>query len=424
MLLELLVMLMLLVGAVFFALVRSSFYHVSHHRLEKLAREQNALPLYQAHVERHAEMSLAAGALTILFQTALVVLIAVVSRQMLDPRSVGAAFVAAAVIAFPTVALLVQGSSEVLSRVYAEQVVLAVTPLMAAMGKVFVPLCHLAGSLEQFLRGTADRTEKEVSARTVTDEILSAVTRAEKSGALPDHEAKMIRRVIGLADIEVTEVMTPRTEIAGIPADHTIEQAVDLALDKGHSRLPVYQNSLDNIVGIANIKDLAHELRAGSGRPLTDVMRHPYFVPENKKVADLLRELQSQKLSTAVVLDEYGGTAGLVTLEDIVEEVVGEIEDEHDWRPMTHLVHTDADTVEVTSRCPLEELNEALHLELPVSSEYDTVTGYALHVLGRIPQRGEEFESHGARFQVLEANARSVRCLKVTALPEPPEDFG
>jgi CBS domain containing-hemolysin-like protein len=214
--------------------------------------------------------------------------------------------------------------------------------------------------------------------------------------------------------------MTPRTEIIGIPADATYEDVRQTVIREGHSRMPVFEETIDNILGMLYVKDL---LRVESPETfdVREIMRKVPFVPETKSLRDLLREFQEQKVHIAIVADEYGGTAGIVTIEDILEELVGEIVDEYEVHEPEPIQRIDERTVDVDARVGVTELNDAIGLRLPEDAEYDTVGGFVFSHLGRIPEPGYSFEHDAVRITILEAEERRVVRLRVARILAPSE---
>ncbi len=236
----------------------------------------------------------------------------------------------------------------------------------------------------------------------------------------------MINAVIGLGQGRIHEVMVPRTAIVGLPADATFEEAIDLVVDEGHSRLPVYESSVDEIVGILYAKDLLAFLKrdATSPPPIRTLLRTPVFVPESMSVDDLLHEFQRRKVHLAVVLDEYGGTAGLVTIEDLLEEIVGEIQDEYDVEePM--VVRISDDEARVDGRASVDDLSELFGtpIALEDDDEYDTVGGLVFHRIGRIPRPGDTVDVDGLTLTVESTDGRRVGKVLVVRPPRDPDDM-
>jgi CBS domain containing-hemolysin-like protein len=246
------------------------------------------------------------------------------------------------------------------------------------------------------------------------DELKSLVELGEEAGVLEAEETEIIENIFSLGDTTVREIMVPRPDIVSLPADCDGEAALRAFEKSGFSRVPLYQESIDNIVGILYAKDLLESLRAGTAdvRP-RDLAREPLFVPETKKTDALFREMRERKVHLAIVIDEYGGTAGLVSIEDILEELVGEILDEHDIgeeKPIQTLA--DGSAI-VSARVGVEDLEQALNLDLP-EGEFDTVGGFCLSQLGRVPNVGDAIETEEATFTIQQVRGRRVVKVKVT----------
>jgi len=200
-----------------------------------------------------------------------------------------------------------------------------------------------------------------------------------------------------------------------IAVDGTVEAAVAKSTEHGLSRLPVYRTTPDSVIGVLYVKDLLPYItKKNAPPPLSKILRPPFFVPESKIVGHLLNEMKAKKIHMAIVLDEYGGTAGVATIEDILEEIVGEIEDEHEREATRDLVRINENAATVDGRTHIDDLNEAMHISVPESEEYETVSGLLFSHLGRVPAVGENMELNGVRLTVLEADSRRVNRVKVT----------
>jgi putative hemolysin len=251
-------------------------------------------------------------------------------------------------------------------------------------------------------------------------EILDAIQEGDTDGALGERERRMIHGVIELHEKEVGEVMTPRTEMVCVPASATLEEARQTIVEEGHSRIPIFEESIDNLLGVLYAKDL---LAIDSEQPfdLRQIMRRVPFIPESKSILELLREFQNSKVHLAIVLDEYGGTAGLVTFEDILEQVVGEIEDEYEEPQPEPIQKISDDVIEVDGRVHVDQLNRELGIELPEDDAYETVGGFVFSTLGKIPEPGEEFAVDNLRIRVTDAEARRINRVRLQVLPAEPE---
>ncbi len=255
------------------------------------------------------------------------------------------------------------------------------------------------------------------------EELRLIVERGGEQGVLEAEEEQMIQAVIELGDRRLHEVMVPRVEMVGLPADATLDQAIDAIIAEGHSRIPVYEESVDEIVGILYAKDLLPFLKPSAAeRPaVRSLLRPPVFVPESMSIDDLLHELQRRKVHIAIVLDEYGGTAGLVTIEDLLEEIVGEIQDEYDSEEPATVILSDTEA-RVDGLVSIEELGDLfdLELELDDEDEYDTVGGLIFHRLGDVPKPGDRVRIDGLTLTVESTDGRRVS--KVLAVREPSGD--
>ncbi len=255
------------------------------------------------------------------------------------------------------------------------------------------------------------------------DEIRALVESGEEQGVLHEQERDMIQGIFELGDKHVHDVMIPRPDIRGIDIETPGARVLEQVVAVGHSRIPVYEGTPDEIIGILYVKDLFRRLARGE----KDVSLRPYlrpaqFVPETKRVDELLAEMQRDKIHMAIVVDEYGGTAGLVTIEDLVEEIVGEIRDEYE--PEEELViPVSENEALMDGRVPFDDVREAFELDLPPSDDYDTLGGYIVHELGRLPRAGEEVRVGGVRFTVESVEGRRIRRVRVRReAPEPDEE--
>lgn len=260
------------------------------------------------------------------------------------------------------------------------------------------------------------------SAFVTEEEIRSLVDVGEEEGILKHQEKEMIQNIFEIDDIQVGEVMIPRIDIVAIDSESTIEEALNMIVDCGHSRIPVFKETIDNIVGILYAKDLlpfsflkceSDELRE---KTITELMRPAYYVPETKKANLLLKELQLKQTHIAIVLDEYGGTEGLVTIEDILEEIVGDIFDEYD-NEVDLIKKIDEYTYMIQADISLEEMNEQFELNLP-EEDFDSLGGYVFNTLGRVPVNGDIVQDERIKIEVISVLNRRVMSIKLTIKDE------
>jgi CBS domain containing-hemolysin-like protein len=291
-----------------------------------------------------------------------------------------------------------------------------VWPLTAALDFIDPVIRRLAGvSVDQ----SNDRLDEK------QEELLNVVEEGEKEGVVDEEEREMITSVLEFRDTTTGEIMTPRTEVVGIDTRSSLSEAVEIVMNKGHSRYPVYEGTIDKVVGLLYAKDLLSEVNHPDG--ISDIrhrLREPFFVPESKTVRDLLHDFQNQKIHVAVVLDEYGGTAGLVTIEDVLEELVGEIVDEYEPPQNQPIKKINENTIEVDARFEVDQLNDEFDLKIPDSADYETLGGFAFSKLGYIPKAGETFEHENLHFTIIDAGDRKINRLQVVITPhqEEPQD--
>lgn len=223
----------------------------------------------------------------------------------------------------------------------------------------------------------------------------------------------MIEGIFELKETVAREIMIPRTHIVALPKDANKEQVVTAIIQSGYSRIPVYDENVDQIIGILNAKDLLpYWLNDAQELPIAEISREPYFVPETKPIKDLLNELRNKKSHLAVIVDEYGGTSGIVTIEDIVEEIIGEIRDEHDTEEDLFIRQGDGSVV-VNARFNLYDFEEQFEVEFPRGG-FDTLGGFIIHSLGRVPKAGEHISYQGLKFLVQGADQKRITRIVVT----------
>jgi CBS domain containing-hemolysin-like protein len=390
-LITLAVLLVLLAGLA--SMTDAALATVSHARATELDREGKrgaaALAAVASDVVRYVNLLLLLRLLCELTATTLVTLVAV------DTWEVGwrAALVAAG--AMTLVSFVVVGvAPRTLGRQHAYVVGRATAPLVRWLGRVLNPLAKLLILIGNAVTPGKGFPEGPFGSQV---ELRELVDLAEQRGVVEHGEREMIHSVFTLGDTIAREVMVPRTEMVWIEAPKTLQQALFLFLRSGFSRIPVIGESVDDVLGVLYLKDVIRRTQNGdpaaTGQAVADAMRPANFVPESKPVDDLLSEMQAARNHLVIVVDEYGGTAGLVTIEDILEEIVGEITDEYDVErpPIEHL---DDGAVRVAARLPIEDLGEVFGVELP-ADEVETVGGLLAQTLGRVPIPGAKAEVKG-----------------------------
>lgn len=336
---------------------------------------------------------------------------AYLTAHLLDPLAVlaGAAL-------FALVVLFLEFGLEGLLLRSVELWALRLTPLAKAVDFLLRPVTWL---LMQILGppGSLGRARTSVT----EDELKNWVEVGQEEGSLEQGERKMIYSIFQFGDTLCREIMVPRIDVIALDVDTSLPEAIDIALRSGHSRLPVYEDAIDNIIGVLYAKDLLRlKLEEENGNSVRELLRPAYFVPEAKKVDELLREMQARGVHMAMVVDEYGGMAGIVTLEDIVEEIVGEIRDEYDESEELLYEEISPEEYLFLGRIDLDDLNEILgtHLTKEIA---DTLGGFIYGQIGRVPVGGERLEVDGWEIEVEQVSGRRIRMVRARRKSQPGE---
>jgi putative hemolysin len=249
------------------------------------------------------------------------------------------------------------------------------------------------------------------------EEVIQLLEEGERSGAIDKTEHELIKSILEFTDTTVKEVMVPRTDVFAVDISTQRDRLLQSLIDQGFTRVPVYRESIDNIIGIIYTKDLIGMLEHRDLIILQDVIRPAYLVPESKKISVLLKELQKNRQHMAIVIDEFGGTEGIITIEDIVEEIVGEIRDEYDDEPSE--VETSHDGTDfVNGGIAIHQFNERFGVEIPEDAQYDTISGFLHQLTERIPELHEEIKYENITFTVVKKNERRIRQVKVKITPK------
>jgi magnesium and cobalt exporter, CNNM family len=304
---------------------------------------------------------------------------------------------------------------------YSERVALAVSTPVRGFFVVFKPVIWvLQGSSEVILRALGLQPPGgEVDAYSEA-ELKMLLSRSTEEGELEQQEQEMLYKVFDFADKEVSAVMVPRPEVVALSIDLPPEEALAAVIESPYTRYPVYRETLDQVVGILHVRDLFSALvdRGIAGVQLEHLLRPAYIVPETKDLAALLAEFRKANQHMAIVVDEYGDLEGIVTLEDLLEEIVGEIEDEFDL-PDESIEHLDNGCLRIHGTFPIDDFNEQFHRSLPIE-DYHTIGGFVFGMLGRAPEPGDEVKADGTRFKVLEVEGSRIERLEVELLPQEP----
>ena len=397
---------LLVLGAVLGGL-RTLLQSPARPRLMEGINEATANKVEEA-ILKHPSLPAAAG-LARLFLLAAAVLLLVNAVDSLDtlqrwPVGLGLGLLGGiALEAFPALIL----------RQRARRLVISTLPLAIALTFILRPITLMLERVLHVLGADAG----DNLAETLTAELIDVAADHDRDEELGESEKRMIGRVIDLSDADAASTMTPRTELTAVPVGTSLHGFLQVALEEGHSRIPVFAKDLDDIRGVLYLKDLMRVQLAGgdlSTELVENYMREPYFVPETKEVPDLLDEMRLKRIHLAVAVDEYGGTAGVVTIEDLLEEIVGEIQDEHDESEETaRMTQLDDGTMEVEGRVSIYDLNEAFDSDLPEDEDYDTIAGLLFDRFGHIPVAGEKLDIDGIHLEVLDADDRRIHSVRL-----------
>jgi len=306
---------------------------------------------------------------------------------------------------------------EALALRYTEPLALALVRPMQLMSIMLAPLVRFAVVLSNWLAIPMGGQKREGAALVTEEELKTMVDAGEEEGLIEEEEKEMILSVLDFGDTIAREVMVPRIDIVALEVNTPFSEALNAVVSASHSRIPVYRGTIDDIIGVLYAKDMLAALRDGRTPPLEQMLRPVYFTPESKRAIDLLQELQKQRTHMCIVVDEYGGTAGLVTIEDILEEIVGDIQDEYDTEEPEVTPLTEENGYILNAGVHIEDAAELLKVSFP-KGESDSLGGFIYDQLGKVPVVGEKVNHSGWVFEVLAVNDRRILKVKATHGPK------
>jgi magnesium and cobalt exporter, CNNM family len=298
------------------------------------------------------------------------------------------------------------------SRELADRVILVSAFPLKIVYYILYPFIKITSSLSSFLTQSSNVREENIKYLFSKEDIESLVKESQAAGVVNKSESDIISKVFALGEQKVYEAMRPRIDITGIEINQSIDEALNIFIESGYSKLPVYEDNLDNIKGVIYAYDIF-----GFPKNLESIIKEIIFVPETKKSFEMLNEFLSKRLSIAVVIDEFGGTAGIVTMEDIIEELFGEIEDEYDIEEYI-CRRVAEDTYIISGKVEIDYINEKYNLGIP-SGDYETLAGYITFNLGRIPAQGENFSIDGFNFLMARSSQTRIEIVRLTINTEP-----
>jgi magnesium and cobalt exporter, CNNM family len=405
-----------LMATMFFSAAEMAFIAANRLRLRHMAEEGSKIAARYLEAFSRPERILSTAMMGVTISH---IVASSITTVVLLPKFGGWAWLVATAVITPLMLVFGEIIPKAFAREWATSLILRLFRPLRWASALLVPFVFTANlivsSVLRLFGGPRADTRHFVS----REELKALLAMEPGEAEVTTQEAEMIDKIFDLGDTTVREIMVPLVEVAMLPETATTDDAIALVQRRGFSRIPIYRQRETNIVGVVGAMDIL--ARGGEVARLTDLMRPPVYVPETKRIDDLLREMQRARNHMAVVVDEYGGSTGVVTLEDILEEIVGEIHDEHDRAPASVERLPDGSFL-VAARTNLEELNEALDWTLP-KRDYETVAGLVLSTLHRIPRRGEDFQVDGYTITVLEADERHVTAVKITPPPAPGPQF-
>ena len=306
---------------------------------------------------------------------------------------------------------------------YPEKITYTVSLPLRIFAFIFKPIIWLLNSFANLLIKSLgiEGVSSEQSSVHTPDEFKIILQESSDKGMIKAQEQELIENVFEFADTPIKQVMVPRNKIVAIEKNLPIKDILQYFIEEGYSRMPVYEGNIDNIIGEIYAKDILAIFAKNNSKNLKDFLREPFFVQENEKINFTLKKMQMNKIHQAIVLDEFGGTAGIVSLEDILEELVGEIQDEYDEEtPLLEI--QDENNFILLAIIPIDDLNDNLPQPIPESDDYETIGGYILTNLGRIPNLGEKFILGNYKFEILSRTTRQIEKIKLTFLKIPEQD--
>ena len=334
----------------------------------------------------------------------------IVTMQILGSGPQSGNAVAIATVSM-TVVVLIFGeiTPKIVAKTYSRKVSSAVIGPIYLLSIIALPIIKLLMVVTKIISRMMGVDIKHENLMITEEEIKSYINVGEAEGIIEEEEREMIHSIIEFGDTTAKEVMTPRTSVFMLDAESTIDEVWDEIIESGYSRIPVYGEDLDEILGILYVKDLMSLAKKGNTNiPVKNVLREAYFVPDTKSIVEILDEFRSKQVHMAIILDEYGGTVGVLTIEDLIEEIIGEIKDEYDLHEEDEIEKVGEFKYKVDARINIEDLNKELEIDIPESEDYESLGGYILDILGRVAEVDDIVSLDGVTMKVLEVDKTRV----------------
>jgi CBS domain containing-hemolysin-like protein len=409
-------------GTLFFSVNAITLRTFSRVRLQEAFREANKTDHADQLLERSEELVLACSLYRLILNMCIILLLVGMFAGLHDGRLGLRDYILTFLCSATIFSIFGLAIPHAWAKYAGEKVLSRSYRVLTLFARVVAPALYVLRAYDGLVRRLAGVPESTLQEQQEErqEEFLNGLEQQRMQGVVDEEEQQMIENVLELSESTAGEIMTPRTDIAAVEVNSDLDTVLRTITSAGHTRVPVFEGNIDTIVGLVYAKDLLRQV----GRPpeefrLRERIRQAYFVPETKPLRTLLHEFQNQKLHIAVVLDEYGGTAGVVTLEDILEELVGEITDEYEKSPPEPVMQIDANTIEADARTYVDDLNDKFELNLPENEDYDTIGGFVFSHLGYIPKSGEMFDYGRLKFTVTSAEPRRIRRIRIQQLAGP-----
>jgi len=410
-------------GSLFFSVNAVALQIFSHVKLQEAfkaaIKKEDSKDLTERLSEMEEELILTCSLYRLIFNMCILLVLVFVFTTRGEPssrESYAVDYLLAALVAFVIFSVFSLAIPHAWAKYAGEKILSRTYRLVMLFAFIASPILYIFKLYDGFVRrlaGIAETTLEEQHEEK-QEEFLTGLEQHKTDGVLDEEEQEMIENVLELRSSTADEIMTPRTDIVAAEVNSDLQQVLQIITSGGHTRIPVYEDNIDNIVGLIYAKDLLAEIgKDPVDFKLREKMRKVYFVPESKSLRALLHEFQNQKLHIAIVLDEYGGTAGIVTLEDILEELVGEITDEYEETPAEPIKKIDQNTIEADARTYIDDLNDQCDLNLPEDDDYETIGGFVFSRLGYIPKVNESFDYGNLKFTIASAEARKIKRIRI-----------
>jgi len=403
-------------GTLFFSVNTIALRMFSHVKLQQALKAANKENLTDSLVKDAEKLILTCSLYRLIFNMCILLLLFAVFARLHSAKLTIGDYALAFIIAMAVFSVFSLAIPHAWAKYAGEKILSRTYKLLILLAVVASPILYvfrLYDGLVRRLSGVAQTTPEEQQEEK-QEEFLNGLEQQRTEGVLDKEEQEMIESVLELSETTADEIMTPRTDIVAVEVNCDLQTILETINTAGHTRVPVYKDNIDNIVGLIYAKDLLTEIgKNPADFKLRGKMREAYFVPETKPLRVLLHEFQNKKQHIAIVLDEYGGTAGIVTLEDILEELVGEITDEYEKTPPEPIKKVDQNTIEVDARTYVDDLNDQFELNLPEDEDYDTIGGFVFSRLGYVPKTGESFDYENLKFTITSAEARRIKHIRI-----------